>query len=364
MLTQEEKVLKVLQQIPFVAASYRKIVDALKDVLPAEEVYMALGQLVAESKITMTMNSKGDPEYSIKWNPQVDEERKLITREFNKRFDEKTIFFPRYEGYVANLEDNFFGEEYNELLDAYKELNLEYVKWHRNAKTGVVYPPKMHSLSSAGVLAYNVLAGLELDPSQVEYGVEFEVIAAEPMRDRPEEISAPKAEFAAIVNYADAVDFVQTDFLEHFYQPFRQSMWAYQFGNRYLFDNDEAVELWRAFAKKANYVYFGGYEVLKTLIAIYSDVLANPEDYQGKKVNLLNVAWNVSKDSNFKALANFQEAYDEEAKRAEVQFNEFLSKLPLPEGTTLSYQYLTVEEVAENLSEEVKEYVKNRYVGF
>ena len=31
MLTQEEKVLKVLQQIPFVAASYRKIVDALKD---------------------------------------------------------------------------------------------------------------------------------------------------------------------------------------------------------------------------------------------------------------------------------------------------------------------------------------------
>ena len=364
MLTQEEKVLKVLQQIPFVAASYRKIVDALKEVLPAEEVYMALGQLVAEGKITMAMNSKGDPEYSIKWNPQVDEERKLITREFNKRFNEKTIFFPRYEGYVANLEDNFFGEGYNELLDAYKELDLEYVKWHRNAKTGVVYPPKMHSLSSANVLAYNVLAGLELDSNQVEYGVEFEVIAAEPMRDRPEEISAPKAEFDAIVNYADAVDFVQADFLEHFYQPFRQSMWAYQFGTRYLFDNDEAVELWKAFARKANYVYFNGYDVLKTLVAIYSDILANPEDYQGKKVNLLNVVWNVSNDSYFKALANFQAAYDEEAKRAEVQFNEFLNTLPLPEGTTLSYQYLTVEEVADNLSEEVKEYVKNRYVGF
>ena len=364
MLTQEEKVLKVLQQIPFVAASYRKIVDALKDVLPAEEVYMALSQLVTEGKISMAMNAKGDPEYSIKWNTQVDEERKLITREFNKRFNEKTIFFPRYEGYVANLEDNFFGEGYNELLDAYKELDLEYVKWHRNAKTGVVYPPKMHSLSSANVLAYNVLAGLELDPNQVEYGVEFEVIAAEPMRDRPEEISAPKALFDAIVNYADAVDFVQADFLEHFYQPFRQSMWAYQFGTRYLFDNDEAVELWKAFARKANYVYFNGYDVLKTLVAIYSDVFANPEDYQGKKVNLLNVAWNVSKDSNFKALANFQASYDEEARRAEVQFNEFLNTLPLPEGTTLSYQYLTVEEVADNLSEEVKEYVKNRYVGF
>lgn len=364
MLTQEEKVLKVLQQIPFVAASYRKIVDALKDVLPAEEVYMALGTLVAEGKITMAMNAKGDPEYSIKWNPQVDEERKLITREFNKRFDEKTIFFPRYEGYVANLEDNFFGEEYNELLDAYKELDVEYAKWHRNVKTGVVYPPKMHSLSSASVLAYNVLAGLELDPSQVEYGVEFEVIAAEPMRDRPEEISAPKSEFNAIVNYADAIDFVQTDFLEHFYQPFRQSMWAYQFGDRYLFDNDEAVQLWRNFAKKANYVYFNGYDAFKALVAIYSDVLANPEAYQGKKVTLLNIGWNVSKESSFTALANFQASYDEEAKRAENQFNEFLAQLPLPEGTTLNYQYLTVEEVAENLTDDVKAYIKNRYVGF
>ena len=138
MLTQEEKVLKVLQQIPFVAASYRKIVDALKDVLPAEEVYMVLGTLVAEGKINMAMNSKGDPEYSIKWNAQVDEERKLITREFNKRFAEKTIFLPRYEGYVANLEENFFGEGYSELLDSYKELSDEYVKWQRNKKTGVV----------------------------------------------------------------------------------------------------------------------------------------------------------------------------------------------------------------------------------
>ena len=50
--------------------------------------------------------------------------------------------------------------------------------------------------------------------------IEFEVIAAEPMRDRPEEISAPKTQFDAIVNYADAVDFVQGNFLEHFYQPF------------------------------------------------------------------------------------------------------------------------------------------------
>ena len=109
-----EKVLKVFQQIPFVAASYRKIVDALKDDLSVEEVYLVLGSLVSEGKINMVINSKGDPEYSIKWNPQVDEERKLIAREFNKRFEEKTIFFPRYEGYVANLDDNFVNNEYSD----------------------------------------------------------------------------------------------------------------------------------------------------------------------------------------------------------------------------------------------------------
>jgi hypothetical protein len=364
MLTQDEKVLKVLQQIPFVAASYRKIVDALKEELSAEEVYLALGTLVTEGKINMAMNSKGDPEYSIKWNPLVDEERKLIAREFNKRFEEKTIFYPRYEGYVANLDDNFVNNEYSEFYQSFKEFDNEYGCWHRNAKSGVVYPPKMHSLSSANVLTYNVLAGLELDPSQVEYAVEFEVIAAEPMRDRPEEISAPKTQFDAIVNYADAVDFVQGNFLEHFYQPFRQSMWAYQFGNRYLFDDEAAVEAWRNFTKKANYVYFDGYQVIKTLVAIYSDVLANPDDYKGKKVSLLNINWNVSNESSFANLAAFQKSYDEEARRAETQLNEFLNTLPLPEGTTLTYQYLTVEEVAENLSDSVKEYVKNRYVGF
>lgn len=363
MLTQDEKVLKVLQQIPFVAASYRKIVDALKDELSAEEVYMVLGSLVSEGKINMVINSKGDPEYSIKWNAQVDEERKLIAREFNKRFAEKTIFLPRYEGYVANLQDNFCAD-YNEFVDSYKEFNEEYVMWHRNAKSGVVYPPKLNSLSSANVLAFNVLAGLELDPAQISYANEFEVIAAEPMRDRPDEINAPKAEFDAIVNYADAVDFVQANMLEHFFAPFRQSMWAYQSGTRYLFDDENAINLWRQFARKANYVYVDGYAVFKSLVAIYSDILAEPENYVGKKVTLLNVGFNVKADSEFKALASFQVAYDEEMKRAEAQFNEFLATLPLPEGTTLAYQYLTVEEVAEDLSENVKDYIKNRYVGF
>lgn len=363
MLTQDEKVLKVFQQIPFVAASYRKIVDALKDELSAEEVYLVLGSLVSEGKINMVINSKGDPEYSIKWNPQVDEERKLISREFNKRFDEKTIFFPRYEGYVANLQDNFCGD-YGEFLEAHKELNAEYAMWHRNAKSGVVYPPKLHSLSSANVLVFNVLAGLDLDPAQVSYANEFEVIAAEPMRDRPDEISAPKVQFDAIVNYADAIDFVQANYLEHFFAPFRQSMWAYQAGTRYLFDDENAINLWKAFSRKANYVYVDGYAILKSLVAIYSDVLAEPENYAGKKVTLLNIGFNVKTDSEFKALAEFQVAYDEEMKRVEAQFNEFLATLPLPEGTTLNYQYLTVEEVAEDLSDNVKEYIKNRYVGF
>ncbi len=362
MLTQEEKVLKVLQQVPFVAASHNKIVDALKDEVSDQEVFLILSQLIAEGKVQMSMGPKG-PEYSKKWNPAVDEERKLVSRELNKRFLENTIFYPRYEGYVANLEDNFCSD-YSDAFNAFGELDVEYVKWHRNAKTGNVYPPKMHALNSASVLTCNVLAGLGLDPSQVEYAVEFEVIAAEAMRDRPEEISAPKTLFDAIVNYSDAVEFVQTNFLEPFYQPFRQSMWAYQFGNRYLFDDENAIEMWRAFAKKANYVYFDGYAAFKTLVAVYSDILANQDDYKGKKVSVLNISWNLSNESEFKNLLEFQQEYDAEARRSEASFNEFLSELPLPEGTTLDYQYLTLEDVAENLSDDVKEYIKNRYLGF
>lgn len=363
MLTQEEKVLKVLQQVPFVAASHNKIVDALKGELTDQEIFLVIGQLVAEGKIQMTMGPKG-PEYSRKWNAAIDEERKLVSRELNKRFDEQTIFYPRYEGYVANIQDNFLSVYYQDILSSYKEFDAEYVNWHRNAKSGVVYPPKLHALNSATVLACNVLTGLNLDPAQVEYGVEFEVIAAEPMRDRPEEISAPKTQFDAIVNYNDAVEFVQTNFLEPFYQPFRQSMWAYQYGNRYLFDNEEAIEMWREFAKKANYVFFDGYQALKTLVAVYSEVLANPADYQGKKVSVLNINWNLSNESAYTNLLEFQKEYIEEGRRAETAFNEFLSKLPLPEGITLDFQFLTLEDVSENLSDEAKEYITKRYLGF
>lgn len=362
MLTQEEKVLKVLQQVPFVAASHNKIVDALENEVSDQEAFLILSQLIAEGKVQMSMGPKG-PEYSKKWNSAIDDERKLVSRELNKRFAENTIFYPRYEGYVANLEDNFCSD-YAETVNAYGELDSEYVKWHRNQKTGNVYPPKMHALNSANVLACNVLAGLGLDSSQVEYAVEFEVIAAEAMRDRPDEISAPKTLFDAIINYSDAVEFVQTNFLEPFYQPFRQSMWAYQFGNRYLFDNEQAIEMWRAFAKKANYVYFDGYATLKTMVAVYSDILANPDDYKGKKVSVLNINWNLSNESTFTNLLEFQKEYDAEGKRVEASFNEFLKDLPLPEGTVLDYQYLTLEDVTENLSEDVKAYIKNRYLGF
>lgn len=363
MLTQEEKVIKVLQQVPFVSAAHAKIVDAVKDELTDQDVYFILGQLISEGKIQMVTGKNG-PEYCRKWNSAIDEERKLVSREFNKRFDEKTIFYPRYEGYVANLEDNFFSDDYAYVLQSFKEFDSEYGCWHRNVKTGIVYPPKLHALNSASVLTCNILSGLGLDAEQVEYGVEFEVIAAEPMRDRPEEISAPKAQFDAIINHADAVEFVQTNFLEQFYQPFRQSMWAYQFGNRYLFDNDEAIELFREFAKKSAFVFFDGYQVFKTLVAIYSDILANPDDYKGKKVSLLNINWNLSENSQYANLLEFQKDYDEEGRRVEALFNELLAKLPLPEGTTMDFQYLTVEDVNANLADDAKEYIKNRYLGF
>lgn len=363
MLNQEEKNLIVLQQIPFVAASYRKIIDALKDVLPAEDVFLALGTLVGEGKITMAISPKGDPEYSIKWNPQIDEERKLVTREFNKRLNENTIFYPRYESYVANLEENFIDGNYSSLIEAYGKLDTEYTKWHRNAKTNTAYPPKLHSLTAAGVLAYNVYKSLEEKGATYEYGVELDVISPEAMKDRPDEINAPKAVFNEVITTENEVTFVLADVLDHFHQQYRQNMWAYQFGTRYLFDN-EGVNIWRNFAKKANYVYFNGYDTFRAILAAYTAVVTNPEQYSCKNITIESLVWNVSKDSNFTSLANFQASHDEEAKRAEKDFNELLSELPLPENTTITYKYSTVEEKVETLNDNTKEYIRNRYIGF
>lgn len=360
-MTNEEK---VLQQIPFIAVGFNKIYVALKDELDFQELGAILSQLVAAGKIQMTMSPKGDPEYSRLWNPAIDEEKKNLTHELNKRFAEGTIFYPRYDSYVANLGDNFINTEYEEVVASFAELNSEYALWHRNAKTNNTYPPKMHYLASSNVLAANIVAGLELAPEQVGYALEYEVIEAEPKKDKPNEMDAPKVLLDAILNYEDAVDYLQADMLEHFQKPYRQSMWAYQFGDRYMFDDADATAKWREFAKKANYVYFNGYDVMKTLIAVYTDILATPEDYKNKKVNVLNVYFGV-KGEAYPELSKFSAAFDEEAKCAEADFNALLETLPLPEGVTMSYQYLTVEDAAEAFeNEEKKAYIKNRYLGF
>lgn len=363
MLTQEEKTIKVLEQVPFVPASQTKIAEALKGIVTDAELFLILSALVAEGKVKMAMGQRG-PEFSRDWNKAIDEERKNVSRELNKRFDENTIFYPRFDGYVANLEDNFLGDNYADVVATFGTFDKEYSHWHKNAKSGVIYPPKMHALNSKAVLATNVVAGLGLAPEQVEYAVEFEVIEPEALKERPDEMSSPKAQFDAIIHYEDGFDFVQTNFLEPFYQPFRQSMWAYQYGDRYLFNDEEATRIFRDFAKKANFVFFDGYQTFKTIVAIYSDILANPEGYTGKKVNLLNMNWDLGNESAYQAMKEFQNDYLAEGRRVEGLFNELLASLPLPEGTTFEFQFLTLSEVVENMEENAKEYLTKRYLNF
>ena len=363
MLTQEEKTQIVLDQIGFVAVPQNKINDLVKDDVNGAELFMILGTLAQEGKIVMSMGPKG-PEFSRKWDSKIDEERKALSRELNSRFTEETIFYPRFDGYVANIEDNFVGENYKDCLESYGELSHEYVKWHRNNKTGVVYPPKMHALNSSSVLTCNILAGLGLDPRQVQYASEYQIIASEPLKDRPNELSDPKTFFEAIVSYTDSVDFIQTSFLESFYQPFRQSMWAYQFGDRYLFENEEAIEKWREFARYVNGVHFDSIQAFKTMLAVYSDILANEDDYKGKSINVLSINFNLSEDSKYESLKKFLVEHEKEGRKFEKKLNDFLVTLPLPEGTTLTYQYLTVSDILENLSDDVKEYITSRYLGF
>lgn len=363
MLTQEEKKNVVFEAIGFVATSQARITEILRDKVDSNDIYLITAELVRDGLINMTMGNKG-PEFSRKWNTIIDEERKSISRELNTRFDKNTIFYPRYEGYVANIQDNFLDGDAEVFKREYSELSSEYFMWHRNAKTNNVYPPKMHALNSASVLACNVVKALNLEPEQVIYAAEFEVIASEPLRDRPEEVSAPKAFFDSIIGYDDEVHFVQGNFLEPFYAPYRTNLWPYQYGNRYLFDDADAVAKWRQFAGKLNAVYFDGFKAFKSVLSVYNDVLANPEDYQNKKVKVLNICWNLSDDSKFENLKAFSKNYFEEAAKFGDAFNEFLASLPLPEGTTLVYETLKLDDVCESLAEEHKEYIKNRYSGF
>ena len=356
-----QKVLKVFNEVPFVAVPQIRIAANIKKEINDQELFLILSSLVAEGKIQMSMGPKG-PEYSRKWNTAIDEERKQLSKDLNKRFGENTIFYPRYDGYVANVFDNFIDQEYQVLFDAYQAISGEYVLWHKNAKTGVVYPPKMHNLNSANVLVYNVLKASKAE--NVKYAVELEVLEKEPLKDRPEEISAPKVLFDAVVETENSVEFIQGNFLEHYLSPFKQSLWAYQFGNRYLFSDEHTINTCREIAKNTNFVCVDGVNLLKELVAVCTEIHNNTEKYKGKKVVIKNLTFGVVAESEYKNLAEFQVQYDIEAKKLEGLINEELQYLPLPEGITLEYKYVKLEEALEALEEESKEYIVNRYLNF
>ncbi|MBR2891190.1 MAG: hypothetical protein IKC22_02280 [Bacilli bacterium] len=361
MSVNQEKELRVFNEVPFVPASQLKIADNIKDEINDQELFLILSTLVQEGKIQMTMGPKG-PEYSRKWNQAIDEERKQLSRVLNKRFEESVIFYPRYEGYVANVFDNFIDDEYSVLFDAYKELSPEYVLWHKNAKTGVVYPPKMHSLNSANVLVYNMLKAQNAQVSK--YAVELDVLQAEALKDKPEEIVTPKVLFDAVVESDSTVEFVQGNFLEHYLSPFRQSLWAYQFGNRFLFEDDHTINAIREIAKHTNFVCVDGVNLIKEITAVCTEIFNNTESYKGKKVVIKNLTFCVKTDSEYQALAEYQAQYNAEAERLEKAVNEELQYLPLPEGITLEVKYARVCEEAEKLEGSKKEYIVNRYLGY
>ena len=362
MKNNEELINNILEQIPFSPISQLRLANVLKEEVSDQELFLALSKLVEDGKIMMNMGIKG-PEYSRKWNTKVDEERKAFSKELNTRFDENVIFFPRFEGYVANIKDNIIARHPQEILKNFCEIGEDYVYWHKNNKSGLVYPPKLNAANSSDVFAVNIISGLGVDDSQIQYAVEFEALAKEAFKDRPEEISAPKAFFDAAISYNDAIDFVQGHLIDSFYQPVKPGLWAYQYGDRYLFDDEEAINLFRDFSKKIHAVYFDITDLIKTIVALYSDILASSEDYINKKVNILSINYLLKEDTKYQVLYNYQEHYLKEAHSIEEKVNELLAKLNLPEGVSMEYQFLTIDDVIDNLSEDAKAYIEKRYLN-
>ena len=357
-----DKKARVLELIPFSPTSQSKLSFALREEVNDTELFLVLSSLVQDGEVLMSMGVKG-PEYYRKWNLEIDEERKRLSKELNTRFSE-VIFFPRFDGYVANVKDNFNFGEYNSILDNFLDVSEEYVLWHRNAKTGLIYPPKLNALSSSTVMSLNIVNSLGVNNENVIYGANYEVLVPEPMHDRPDEISAPRVLFDAIINYDDAVDYIQSTFLEQFYQPSKPGLWPFQYGDRFLFDNDEAKELIHEFSKTLNPIYFDATDLIKSITAIYSDILASPEEYLNKKVHLFKINFELEENTSFPLLYDYAKLYNAEGKDLELRINELLAKLPLPEGVSLEYQFLSLSEVVNTFEEDKKDYFIKRYFKF
>lgn len=363
-LTQDEKQVLILNEIPFTSISFSKLCALLgnQDGITKDDILPLVNDLVIKKQIKMTMSK--EMEFSRNWNEAIDEERKDLSRALPTHFSNETIFYPRFDSYVANVEDNFYADCICPIKKAYSAISNEYFSWHRNKKTNVTYPPKMHALNSNAVLACNLTAGLVKEDSTVEYAKEMNLIKPEPLKDHPEELNDPKILFDSVISNENTSVFLQTRFLEPFYAPFRQSMWAYQYGQRYLFDDEDKAYPFRCFAKTTNYIFYDGYQTFKSILAIYNDIILNPDKYTNKKITLLQVSFNLSKESNYKNLLNFYNDYDEEARRCAGEFSALCENLVMPEGTTLEFKYASLEEATSICCDNVKDYLTKRYLGF
>ncbi|GEM_PF-5962091 len=317
----------------------------------------------------------------INWE-YVNLERGKLIEKLKKRLSSTTQYYPgMFRNYVKNLDDNLI----TPLTSSHREqINLGdggELKWWYNEKVGCEFPPKMQAVHSSSALIYNLLSYLDCGNlffngecfKKVEFEKKLPTLKEEKTKDS-NETNHPCANIDAYLESKEEMLFIENKFVEPYYSPDKKSnkdktkeiKAAYLHSTRYLFDDQATIKKWNDLFRNKFEIYDGN-QMMKHMLAIYSDVINNPNKYCGyKEIVLLNLVWSQATEPEFRELYSVDKEYKAEGKKSIDKFNDFLNNLVLPQNLKFKVLYLTyaefLNEKACQNNEKTFDYIKNRYI--
>lgn len=317
----------------------------------------------------------------INWE-LVESEQKRLIEALKKQLPDTTQYYAgMFRNYVKNLDDNLVTPltplHRKEFLDG----DGSGLEWWYNKEYQCKFPPKMQAVHSSSGILYNLLSYLDCGNlffngecfKKVEFEKKLPTLREEKVKDS-NEMNRPCANIDAYLESEEEILFIENKFLEPYHSPKRKEenshkngiQAAYLHSNRYLFDDQETIKKWNDLLRNKFEIY-DGYQMIKHMLGIYSDVINNSQKYDGlKEIVLLNLVWNPKEGSEFEEINKVQKEYQAEGKKSIDIFNRFLSDLVFPQKLKFRVMYLSysefINEEASLNNDKVLEYFKNRYL--
>ncbi len=166
-----------------------------------------------------------------------------------------------------------------------------------------------------------------------------------------------KANIDVVVRENDEINFFESKFLEPYYEDNEVPRDSYYDVTKYEKITKDSPASWAAFFKEASgFRYFNAVQLCRHLLAVCKDIWLFPESYDGKKVHLSSVIWDMTDSfvSHFpQALADTfrerREVLRSEMIDSEAFFNDFIAKHVCIEK--LDYKVYTYNDIVTKLKE-------------